>query len=90
MVIPDCRFVNEFEAIKAAGGKLVRIKRTLAGLAGAAGKHVSETEQDSVPDSMFDVVICNSGTLEDLALMTDAMLHQFEGHEVLSDYPTAP
>lgn len=66
VVIPDVRFLNEILGIRAAGGRLVRIKRDGAGLDGAAGAHVSETEQDSIPDDAFDAVIVNDGTLEEL------------------------
>lgn len=39
VVVPDCRFKNEFDAIRAKGGKLLRIKRTAAArfVAGADG-----------------------------------------------------
>lgn len=43
VVVDDCRFPNEAEAIRAAGGVLVRIERAGAG-SGAAG-HSSETHQ---------------------------------------------
>jgi hypothetical protein len=66
VVIPDCRFRNEMIAIRAAGGKVLRITRPGAGLSGGRELHPSETEQASIPDSEFDHVIQNSGTLEDL------------------------
>ncbi len=43
VVVDDCRFPNEAEAVRAAGGVIVRIDRPGAG-AGAAG-HVSEQHQ---------------------------------------------
>lgn len=64
VAIPDCRFRNEVEAIRAAGGKVVRVVRPGAGLSGAAGLHPSEREMAELPDSLFDVVIENTGTLE--------------------------
>lgn len=87
VVVPDCRFQNEFKAIKQAGGTLVRIVRPAAGLNGTAGAHVSETEQDGVPDAAFDFVIRNTGTLEDLAFMTEAIIHQLGGGEILDVSP---
>lgn len=42
VVIPDVRFANEAVAIRAAGGKVVRIVRAGAGLDGSAGAHASE------------------------------------------------
>lgn len=66
VVIPDCRFRNEFEAVKEAGGKMLRVIRPGAGLSGDAGTHKSETEQDSIEDDEFDEIIVNNGTLDDL------------------------
>ncbi len=66
-VIPDIRFANELHAIKAAGGKIVRLKRATAGLSGTAGQHASEAEQDTLSDSEFDAVFDNDGTIDDLA-----------------------
>lgn len=66
VVVPDVRFKNEIEGLRKGGAKLVRVKRPGAGLQGAAGAHASETEQDEVPDSAFDFVIENDGSLEDL------------------------
>ena len=63
VVITDCRFLNEERAIKAAGGKVIRIVRPGAGLVGAAGKHKSETEQLQI---RADVEIVNAGTLDEL------------------------
>ncbi len=66
VVVPDCRFRNEIDAIHAAGGRVIRIKRDLAGLKGAAAQHASEKEQQSIPDSDFDYIIDNNGTLAEL------------------------
>ncbi len=56
-VFADARFLNEFEAIKAAGGFVVRLVRPDI----ACGGHLSETEQGALPDSYFDLVIDTSG-----------------------------
>jgi hypothetical protein len=48
VVIPDVRFKNEVDVIRKAGGRIWRITRSVAGLEGDAGSHVSETEQDSI------------------------------------------
>jgi hypothetical protein len=66
VVIPDCRFRNEIDAVHAAGGKLIRVKRDAAGLQGAAAQHASEKEQQSIPDSDFDYIIDNNESLEKL------------------------
>jgi hypothetical protein len=60
VIIADVRFPNEAEAIKARGGKLIRIERPGAG----AGNHISETALDDYKG--WDIVIDNVGTLEDL------------------------
>lgn len=64
VVIADCRFENEMIMVKEAGGFLIRVKRPGAGLSGNAGAHSSEKEQLDIPDSLFDFVVDNDGTLE--------------------------
>ena len=77
VVIPDVRHRNEIEAIRAGGGKVIRVVRPGAGLQGATGKHTSETEQASIPDADFDYVLVNDGSLEDLARKAEEMLASF-------------
>jgi len=72
--ITDVRFANEIDALRTGGVRLVRIVRPGAGLAGAAGLHASETEQAAIPDSEFDYILRNDGSLEDLRLSTYQML----------------
>lgn len=67
VVISDCRFKNEVDAIRAAGGVVWKIVRPGQGLEGKAGQHVSETEQNSIPDEMFQCIFENTSTLEALA-----------------------
>lgn len=57
VVVPDVRFINEAEAIKAAGGVVVRVDRP----GFTASGHVSETE---LLGYEFDHVLVNDGTLE--------------------------
>jgi hypothetical protein len=66
VLFSDVRFQNEVEAIKEASGQVWKITRSGAGLTGAAGAHESETEQDGVDEELFDHVIVNDGTLDDL------------------------
>jgi hypothetical protein len=66
VAVPDVRFRNEIKAIKGAGGKMIRVVRPGAGLVGGHATHVSETEQLEIPDSEFDIILHNNGTLEDL------------------------
>lgn len=70
VAIPDVRFRNELTAIRAAGGKVIRVFRPGAGLDGSGALHLSETEQAGIHDSEFDAVIQNTGTLEDLRNLT--------------------
>lgn len=66
VVITDARFRNELDGLRAAGGKALRVIRPGSGLDGAAGEHVSEVEQRSIPNTDFDAVINNAGTLAEL------------------------
>lgn len=59
-VITDCRFENEAQAVKAAGGVVVRVERPGTG---AINQHVSETALDDWP---FDLRVQNDGTVDDL------------------------
>lgn len=75
-VIPDVRFKNEIDGLRAAGAYLVRIVRPGAGLGGSAGQHVSETEQASMPNELFDAVIKNDRGLRELEeAVTDLVRH---------------
>lgn len=60
LVVTDCRFPNEAQAIKDRGGKVWRVSRPGVGPANA---HASETSLD---DWSFDGRIENDGTLMDL------------------------
>jgi hypothetical protein len=59
VVIPDVRFVNEAEAIKYHGGKMVKIVRP----GKVASGHISET---ALLDYEFDVTVENSGSVVEL------------------------
>lgn len=56
--VPDVRFANEADAIRKAGGKVVRITRPGAGLPGDAGAHASEQQ-----DFEADLELPNTGAL---------------------------
>ena len=60
IVVPDLRWPdgNEGQAIRAAGGRLLRMKRG-TGLKGEAGEHLSEASMQDVPDVHFDEVVEN-------------------------------
>jgi hypothetical protein len=72
VVISDVRFKNEVDAIQAVGGRIVKIARSGTGLGGAAGAHVSETEQDGIDN--YDALIENTGTLDELFSFVDVEL----------------
>jgi hypothetical protein len=65
VVISDCRFKNEVDAINAAGGRIVKLIGR-GGLFGETATHFSERGQRDIPDESFAAVIDNSGTLEAL------------------------
>lgn len=74
VVFSDLRFKNEHAAMRAAGAILVRIHRPgLAPLGGISG-HASEEEQKQMRDEDFDVVLHNTGTIEDLYEQIDDKL----------------
>lgn len=62
-IITDVRFPNEAEAIRNAGGKVIRVNRITSGsLRSDKNPHISECALD---DYNFDYVIDNCGTLEE-------------------------
>ena len=76
LFITDCRFVNEFNLLKSKGFVLVRIKRPLEDRirAGAINlEHESETSLDEVPDSCYDYVLENDGSLQDYYAKVESM-----------------
>lgn len=79
VVIPDVRWPsgNEGKAIRKAGGKLVRVVRPDAGLQGTLANHASEAGQADVPNSAFDIVIHNAGSLGMLKDLVDSVMIHF-------------
>lgn len=67
-VITDLRFENEYERIKNERGFLIKIVRQSVN---TADTHKSESE---LPSSLFDLVIHNDGTLEELEERFKAIL----------------
>lgn len=61
IVVGSCRFRNEIQAIKDMGGITVRLQRPALPqegfLATGIQNHATETEQLSLPDDFFDVVL---------------------------------
>ncbi|OKI00151.1 hypothetical protein A6A06_23585 [Streptomyces sp. CB02923] len=69
VVISDCRYPNEAEALKARGFRLVRVLRPDVNGSGAA--HESETALDGYP---ADVNVANVGTVAELNSLADALI----------------
>lgn len=61
IVVPDVRFPNEADAVRALGGVVVRVDRP--GMAGPLSDHASETEMHAI---RADAVLQNTGSLDDL------------------------
>lgn len=68
-VVADVRFPNEADAIKARGGTVIRINRHNLS---AVNGHKSEHAMDNY---MFNHVIYNDGTLDDLANNVFELMH---------------
>ena len=65
VIIPDVRFMNEYDWVKKNDGIMVRVNRPELQVVDG---HVSETELDDIPN--WDIVICNDGTIKDLIEQT--------------------
>jgi hypothetical protein len=77
-VLTDCRFMNEAQTTRAAGGYVIRLKRGLeaARAAYAAGEFVHPSEADllTAPDEFFDYVVDNTGPVSVLPVLVEEML----------------
>jgi len=69
--ISDLRFVNEFDAVKDAGGIVVRLMR-----GSVQHTHPSETELLTIPEEKFDWVVYNTGELADLYRVLDRVIRR--------------
>lgn len=69
VTLEDTRFPNEIEQARKHDSLIVKLIRNT----GNKDNHVSETALDNIPDSKFDLVIDNNGTLDEL----DQKLSQF-------------
>lgn len=76
VVFSDLRFRNEIDAVRDAGGLIIRILRPGfdGSTLGGAKDHTSETEQRELPDSYFDFVLANVGTIEDYHKKIDRIM----------------
>lgn len=71
VVFTDCRFANEVDAVRRAGGRVIRIVRPGFDGMKTIAAHVSEAGQAEMPDSVFDAVVWNCGTLAELHRAAD-------------------
>jgi hypothetical protein len=73
-VISDVRFRNEVEVLRAAGARIVRVRRPVAELF-VKTTHPSEIELNEIPDSEFDYVIHGpKNGVQELELLADEMM----------------
>jgi len=76
VVITDLRYRNEADAIRAQGGKLIRVKRLVEKLK-LVPNHQSELDLLGTYDDEFDAVLENNGTIEDLWREVDRVILDF-------------
>lgn len=72
IILTDCRFINEHRHVKDKGFFNLKILRDHS----SNINHVSETEQDGIPDSEFDYIINNNGSLEDLKKEVEVVVNK--------------
>lgn len=65
VVIPDCRFINEAEAIRKAGGVVLEVSREAHIVDQQTLNHSSEAP---LPRSLIDGIVRNDSSIEDLKL----------------------
>lgn len=73
VVITDLRYQNEAEAVRKAGGKLVRVKRKVKEIK-VSPDHKSENDLLALHDDDFDWILDNNSTLTDLWARVDRMV----------------
>ena len=76
VVVEDLRYLNEAELIKNRGGKIWRIRRPDYFF---GHSHISETEMEGIEP---DLVIRNSGSVEELHAMIDRILEPWSGEDI--------
>lgn len=69
VVVTDCRFDNEAEAVREAGGKVVRVVRP--SLPAPTDGHASES---GISEHLVDREIVNDGTLDDLRAAAEELV----------------
>ena len=76
IVISDVRFRNEIEAIKRAGGKIIRVQRKELDDVGEPGitNHQSEAEMQEMEADLFSLLVRNDGTIQELYEVVDIFM----------------
>lgn len=74
VVIPDVRFLNEAVAIREAGGRIIRVTRPAACVAGEAMQHSSE---EGIDESLIDCTVENSGSIAQLRRAIKATMKEY-------------
>lgn len=72
-VVSDVRFPNEINYLKDHGFYMIRLKRNDI----PQIDDISETAQLQIPDSFFDYIVENNGSLNDLDLEAQIIVHKF-------------
>ena len=65
VIISDVRFIHELDQIKNMGGLLIKINRYTT-IWDNNDKHISENEMDLLDNNLFDIIIDNNNSKEDL------------------------
>ena len=73
VVVDDCRFLNEADAVKLMGGEIVKVKRTDII---DTGNHQSEIEMDLINQDWL--IECKKGDLDSLYKEADALVKNYE------------
>lgn len=64
-IISDCRFVNEFNCLKKNNYTIIKIVRNNNSV---IDSDVSETDLDNIPESGYDYILDNNGSLAELSI----------------------
>jgi hypothetical protein len=78
VVVTDLRYQNEAEAVRKAGGKLVRVKRKVKEIK-VTQTHKSENDLLALHDDDFDWVLDNNSTITNLWDQVDRMVEGLGG-----------
>lgn len=72
--VSDVRFVNECKTLKENGFYLIKLIRDSQ----LKIDHISETDQDSIPNDYFNYILHNDGSLEDLHFKSEKIFNDLK------------